>query len=652
MSSRLPILLLLLLPTLLFPGALPGSKVVAADDHLAAQHAFWNPAQAVTNPERSDAALQFRALRDAVRAAWSEGRAPLWNPHIYGGAPLLADGQSAAFNPLVLLEIALPDATANDLRVWLTLVGLGLGTAWLAGLLGATIWGATVAGTGAMLSGFALGWLLHPHAMAFAWAPWVAASGLWMLRSGPPRSTLVLAITWAGLWTAGHPQTALHGALFSLAVWLLFERRALRPRAVRLATGLAIGTLLASPVLLPFVENALQSTTRLDRGGNALPFRALISLIWPDPFGHPARESWTGSGGHLETNMHVGLAILVLAIASLRTAQGRRLGALALACYAIAFGLPVLDFLPVRNTRLVGFGGMALALAAGLGMPRNRHALWLVLLIALEGLWARRSDQVPISAESFRPSPAAWTSHLVELVGDGRVIGLGWALQPNTASLLSVEDLRGYDLPLDATTERLMRRLDPRLHHPWFPIERFRTDHEAVFQLADVRAIAVVPGDAVAERSVAHLSEVALEDNAPVRLFRLPSAGTRVWLENRGLTPIRDVRRPTPERVEVTLSGGEKGRLILADRWAPSWQVTVDGQPAVLHETSEGFRRVDVGEGDREVVFVYAPPAWKVGKVAGLAGALLLVGFSIAGQRRRLEDRPSQSLAADDTLSS
>ena len=643
MNRRWLILILLLVPTVLFPGALPGPLVVSADDHLAGQHAFWNPAQPVHNAERSDPALQFRALRDSVRESWANGHAPLWNEKIFGGAPLLADGQSAAFNPTMALELLLPDAMANDLRVWLTLFGLGLGVFLLAERLGAHPFGAAFAAIGSMLSGFAVGWLLHPHAMAFAWAPWISWAGLRVLARPHAKPIAFLAICWAGACTAGHPQTALHGLLFSAAIWACFGRphptKDSRSPGLRcvgaLLVGLSIGGLLAAPALLPFLEQAWNSATLHSRGGNRLPAQALLSLIWPDPFGHPARENWHGVGGHLETNLHVGATLFLFALFGLRTRSGRRCGAIALGCYAVALGLPLLDALPIRNTRLIGFGALALALGASTSFPRSPKARWLLFLLLLELLWARRHDQVPVAADVFRPTPAAWTEVLVEAVGEGRVVGLGWALQPNTAALLDLDDLRGYDLPLDTQTEALMRRLDPRMIHPWFPIESFRPDHEPLFQLADVRVIAVVPGDERAERSVAHLPEIDLGSNAPIRLFRFPTANTRVWLEHHGLLPIQSVRFPRPERVEIDLTGTQKGTLLLADRAAAGWEVTVDGIPATIEATQEGFRRVRVDTGDRAVVFQYAPRSWQIARACGGLGLLGLIALGRLARKRR-----------------
>ena len=289
------LLVLLLLPCLQYPGAMPGPKVVAADEHLSVHHAFRSaegPGGWVRNHQLSDPAVQFRPLRDRIRRSWSSGRPPLWNPDLHAGVPLLADGLSAGMYPPVSLELVLPPATAQDLRLYLALVGAGLGAALLAWLLGASAAGGLVAGAVAMLSAFPVCRLLHPHAWVYAWTPWLAWA---LLLLGRRRGgSWLVAVFWAAMLLAGHPQTAVHGLLFALAVaaCLLRGWRAW----AQLLLGLAVGSLLAAPALLPFAEHLSSSVTLGVRGSQSLPWSSLLTLAWPDPFGHPARGDWAGSG--------------------------------------------------------------------------------------------------------------------------------------------------------------------------------------------------------------------------------------------------------------------------------------------------------------------------------------------------------------------
>ena len=53
--------------------------------------------------------------------ALRDGRVPLWNPHIYFGAPFLANLQSAVFYPLHVLFLLLPAPLAMNWSVILHL---------------------------------------------------------------------------------------------------------------------------------------------------------------------------------------------------------------------------------------------------------------------------------------------------------------------------------------------------------------------------------------------------------------------------------------------------------------------------------------------------------------------------------------------------
>ena len=673
------LLLLLLLPCVLFPGALPGSRVVAADDHLSVHHVqrtATGPGGQVHNHQLSDPAVQFRPLRDRVRASWGLGHPPLWNPDILAGVPLLADGQSAACYPPVLLELILPDATAQDLRVWLHLALAGAGAAMLAWLLGASAVGGLVAGTVAMLSAFPVCRLLHPHAWVYAWTPWLAWAVVRVARGrGGP---VAVALPWAAMLLAGHPQTAVHGGLFAALVGLA-TLRGWRAWGLVLV-GVLLGGLLAAPALLPFAEQLARSVTVHVRTGNRLPFDALLTLVWPDPFGHPGRGSWEGTGAHLESNLHVGLAALGLALWGLRRGVGRWWVAGAALALAVAFGLPLLAWIPANHARLGGMAGLAIAIAAGLAVPRRRWVWALAFVVAAELLWARRSDQGTMSAEDYRAPLAPWALELAALQGEGRVSGLGWAIQPDTGMLAGLRDLRGYELPISRETERLMGALDPALVRPWFPISALHQSSRALLEFSAVRYLGVVAGDGPAEASVLGLDELVHLD-APLRIFALDTAAPRAWIassaeragdQQQALRSVTDAQRarrrppvvvagqPGPELTQLLAGAGDRaiqpvtihepfaerqelavtlsrpGLLVVADSWAPGWRAEVDGQDAAVLRVAGSFRGLALGPGEHAVVFRYRPAGWTLGLWLGLLGLLgLLASLAVSSRRHR-----------------
>jgi hypothetical protein len=270
--------------------------------------------------------------------------------------------------------------------------------------------------------------------------------------------------------------------------------------------------------------------------------------------------------------------------------------------------------------------------------------------VLLTGAWARWDDQGTLE-RGWQPAP--WTQDLAALQGEGRVVGLGWALQPNTGSLAGLRDVRGYDLPVSRHTELFMNHLDRRLQRPWFPIEAVDAQNRALLRFAAVRYV-VAPEP--------HFGMDPVEMDAPVEVYALEPDAPRAWMTTgaRGVAdqrqaaqfvaaghglrdsppieglaqkfPVRGAVTPLSvvdqgDRVSLQIAPSEAAVVVLADRWAEGWSVSVDGEERELLRVGGFFRGVVVGAGDEEVVFLYRPAGWIWGLRLGLMGALLLAGL-------------------------
>jgi len=647
-----------------FPGAVPGPRVVSASDHLSVHHAFQTTAGGgVRHPRLSDPAMMFAGLQQRVADDLRRGRPPLWNPDLFGGAPLLADQQSMAGSPVVWLKAALPDGAARDLGVWWVMVWTGLGTALLARALRCRPWAAAAAGAAAMTGPFLSVWLLHPLSATACWIPWV----LWTMET---RRWPWLALCAAGMLCAGHPETAFTGGLFAGGWWLLRSRR------WQGALALAAGALMAAPILLPFLEQLQRSTTLAAHGNNTLAPSALWDLLWPGWWGHPVRGDFPEGGVWADGQLHPGLGALALALASLRGARRLTLGLWA--AWALCLVASVVDLPgPISVARAGSMGAWFLALAAGLGADRlpRRWAPAALALIAATGIHARWLDQGTLSAEAHAPTPAPWTRELREVLrctgddlaagtppGCGRVLGLGWALQPNTGALVGLRDLRGHDLPISRDTERFMAALDPRLVRPWFsvgsPPPRALLDFAATRVLLSPEPL---DGDYTPlELGDAPLFAYALDLEAPrawlatsaqparnpdeglSRVLRDPDARGRPPVENlTGQWPSAGTATPLTvledggARVRIPL-GGElpRGVVVLADAWAPGWTADVDGVDTPCLRAGGHFRAVVVEAGAQEVTLRYRPAGWVYGLWIALIGLLIAAGLALGGRLR------------------
>ena len=72
-----------------------------------------------------------------------------------------------------------------------------------------------------------------------------------------------------------------------------------------------------------------------------------------------------------------------------------------------------------------------------------------------------------------------------------------------------------------------------------------------------------------------------------------------------------------PERVVVAADATAPSALVLADAWAPGWEVTVDGKPRPLLRANLYVRGVVLHPGDRMVELVYTPPGFAAGLTIG-----------------------------------
>src|SRR5688500_12846508 len=167
--------------------------------------------------------------------ALKEGRVPLWNPHIYFGAPFLANLQSAVFYPLHVLFLLLPAPLAMN---WSVIAHLFLcayfGFVAARVVLGLDTISAVVAGALYGFSGFVGAQVGHLNQLnAAAWLPLALATTHLALTRRAPRWIAATAAVLGVQLLAGHAQesymtvAALGGyALF----WLLAQlRRGWRP---------------------------------------------------------------------------------------------------------------------------------------------------------------------------------------------------------------------------------------------------------------------------------------------------------------------------------------------------------------------------------------------------------------------------------------
>ncbi len=400
--------------------ALCGGGILLPLDSLRGQVPFQRvePTEPPGNTLQGDLIELVTPSLSAVRAAWSEGRWPLWNRHAGAGMPLLADPQAQALQPLVLLGYPFPLARAAGvvaaLRVLLALIfgflwmrrqGLGEGPS----LAGALAFG---------LGGFLLLWLGWPLANSAALLPLVLYAAARCDDSGGRRDALLLALGALALLLGGHPETILY-ALGTVLAFLL-GRILRRPRGLRwalarrAAVAMAIAGMVAAPALLPAIEY-LPKTMRAARmgeraaGGTPAGDRAAqtyLPLAAPNAYGNSRfAEYWGLANTNEDAGGFVGTATLLAALLALRARrrfpQERLALGLAAVCLLLIAPLP---------------GGSSLA----------SHRLLLPLSICLAYLGA-------CTLERFRLGEVRWWPLLIAAAGLGALLAWGYLAHPDPA---------------------------------------------------------------------------------------------------------------------------------------------------------------------------------------------------------------------------
>ena len=269
----------------------------------------------------------------------SQGKLPLWNPHLYGGAPFIGDIQAGFLYPPNLLLFLLNPTFDYRWMQWLS-----VGHLWWAGL-GVYVLVRTFGQSrpAALLAAVAFGLcdVLFIHLgnlnliAVLAWSGWILAACHRMLTQGSLLWAGAAAALFATANYAGHAQSSYYlGMAVGLYTLALLGTRHWGPSsetgrpplrgflaALRYPLAVLVLTaLLSAPILLPSIE-MLPYTQRaaLDAQNSASyslpPGPALVGLFTPGFFGRGPQNYW-GPWDRVELP-YAGLVTLLLAAGAL-----------------------------------------------------------------------------------------------------------------------------------------------------------------------------------------------------------------------------------------------------------------------------------------------------------------------------------------------
>lgn len=348
---------------------------------------------------RGDTLLYFYPYWSAAAHALRAGQVPLWNPHLFMGAPMIANSQVGFFYPLnwpLWLALSAPYAVSASILLHMVIAAAGT---YLAGrrALRLSRPAALIAALVFALGGYLTAQVEHVNQLqGLAWLPWALAI------CHPPatrlswrtvaRKSLGLSLIFALQLTAGHTQTVfITGA--GLLFWLLAAGLRRAPEEGRVDAALGLHAWVRS--LLPLVGGALA----------ALPLAAVQLLPTLELVQHSSRQGGLPPNEALSFSLH---PLLV----------GRAL----LPAYDEALFSEYVAFVPVV--------ALLLALVGAWGWRRRWSALP-PLVLAAGGLFLALGRFNPFTYPlAYTPgfnlfrAPARWLA--LYAVGAALLAGIGW----------------------------------------------------------------------------------------------------------------------------------------------------------------------------------------------------------------------------------
>jgi hypothetical protein len=390
----------------LFPW-IPGRSVILSADVLKLVPPWKEAGAPVVQKTLTDPLWVFYPWQREFRSAILSGRFPLWDPTIRCGAPLAANPICALFFPLTWLVI--PFGTAAGLSLQATLRP-ALAAFFMFLYLRRSRFGPLPSLFGALTFGFSLPflvWVEHPQDNVFLLFPLLCLAGDSIIRQGSVRGAAVLALLGALFVLAGHPESALHAALFGVAyaavqIARCAKRHSPGPAAGRLLAAAAGAVVLSLFASYPYLVTVQESTAwRTGHSAFAPPPRALLLAIFPNFFGNPSRGLPTAGipTNFNESALYLGiLALSLLPVAFLARRRVRPLpsagfwGAVLLAVALLLFvgphvtgfsAIPLLG--KIFHTRLSVLAGFAAGVLAAEALDslssRRELRVWLFSLL-------------------------------------------------------------------------------------------------------------------------------------------------------------------------------------------------------------------------------------------------------------------------------
>ncbi len=316
--------------------SLSGAKVLLPLDILAQPQVYLPRTPEIAsivakNPNATDLLyLMEPAWRFAARELRA-GRLPLWAPYEYGGVPCI----TPKFSPFLLLQFLTESPTVIAWAQLAAAIVAGLGAyAFFRQALGVSFWPAILCAWCYPLTGFFVFWQGFTTGLPVYWLPWILLAVHQSVRRTSLWGPVWLSTATCLVLVSGHldvaGQVLLTAGLYGL--WCLFVPAGAgapgelvstwKQGALKLATGFALGFLLAGPYWLPVVDYTRTGSrmARRSTGEEERPpigLTALPQVVLPDLYGAMQTGSFRYAHDHqAESSAAAYAGVLVTLVAA------------------------------------------------------------------------------------------------------------------------------------------------------------------------------------------------------------------------------------------------------------------------------------------------------------------------------------------------
>jgi uncharacterized membrane protein YfhO len=639
----------------------------------------------VKNPITSDVFSFIYPMQTYAAHLLTELEWPLWNPYILGGVPLLANFQSAAFNPLNGLFFLLDPLDAWSLQVIMQHVFCAFFTYLLLQYWKLSKYASLLGGIIFAFSGFNLIWSQwNGHALVAACIPlllyflsrWIQEKkSVWMVGA---------SITLAIQIYAGYPQVVLYTLLAISFYWLIYIEKYKNKlkSAILFVMLIVLGLGLAAPQILPGQELLSLSQREVEPHPFEwafLPWKKVITFIAPDYFGNHATGNYWGPQDYTSNTGFVGviaLSLALLGIFSKKRPEKTYAVILLITGLVLSFPTPIslflwksgiLGFQAAAAHRALVLFNLAIALLAGFGIDslinKTKKKIFVVILPVGLLLFLFSLNANAVATRNLLLPSAMFVALSILLILRSRpkvlvclllpftlieLFYFGWKFTPFTNRKLIfpttgvIEFLQSQPKPFRVVADHVIP-VNVLMNYKIETLEGY----DAVYPERNARFISRINSGnlysvsrryAIIDNYESELLNLAnvkyfveFADKLPVNAKVVFQEGSIAVIENQRVLPRAYFENDqysevsfivySPHYLKLKTGNTVADSLIVSDSYYPGWRAYVDNQEVVVNLANEVFRKIEVPSGEHIIEFRYQPQSFIRG--------LVIAGLSI-----------------------